>query len=173
MRYRRAPFRRATPVDAPAPPAVHRSFKAALRATDGALVGAWLQAFLAGAGGNPSLAGALRARAWCYLGPLRFPLDRLRRCCGPEPGMRFHDPDESWRRRIGEMALDIRHGWQPPPLIAGTFGAWDMVLVDGNHRHAALREAGRAEHPIIFVFEDAESRAAFGLLASRLHATPA
>jgi hypothetical protein len=144
-----------------APPAVHRSLTAALQTTDGARVGAWLQAFLAGVGGNRLLADALRARPWCYLGPVRFPLDRLRRCCGPEREMRYCDPEESWRRRIGQMAHDIRHGWQPPPLIAGTFGAWHMVLMDGNHRHAALGQAGRAEHPVIFVFEDAEDRAAF------------
>jgi hypothetical protein len=65
--------------------------------------------------------------------------------------MAYHDPPESWRRRIARMAADVRGGWQPPPLVAGTFGDWDMVLMDGNHRHAALRRAGRTTHPVIFV----------------------
>jgi hypothetical protein len=110
----------------------------------------WLRTFLRGPGGNPELADALAAPRWSFL-RVALRLDRLARSCGPEPGMRFHDPD--WRRRIASMARDIRAGWQPPPLIAGTFGAWDMVLMDGNHRHAALLEAGRTEHPVILVFD--------------------
>jgi hypothetical protein len=140
---------------------VHASPAAALRETDGARVAAWLDAFLKGPGGNPLLAEALRATTWCYLGPVSFPLDRLTRCCGPEPSMRFHDPPRSWRRRIAAMARDVRAGWEPSPLIAGGSGAWRLVLMDGNHRHAALRRAGRAEHPAILVFADAEEREAF------------
>jgi hypothetical protein len=121
------------------------------RARESARVGAWLQTFLRGAGGNAELATALSGGGWRFLGPVEFPLSRLVRCCGPEPGMAYHDPPESWRRRIARMAADVRGGWQPPPLVAGTFGDWDMVLMDGNHRHAALRRAGRTTHPVIFV----------------------
>jgi hypothetical protein len=110
-----------------------------------------IHAFLRGPGGNPELADALSGPQWSFR-QAHVRLDRLRRCCGPEPWMRFKDPD--WRKRIAAMVRDIRDGWQPPPLIAGTFGAWDMVLMDGNHRHAALLEAGRTEHPVILVCAD-------------------
>jgi hypothetical protein len=140
---------------------VHPSPAAALRDTDVTLVAAWLEAFLGGDGGNALLAEALRARPWCYLGPVRFPLARLTRCCGPERGMRFRDPEESWRRRIDAMASDLPGGWEPSPLIAGGFGAWHLVLMDGNHRHAALRRVGRDDHPVILVFTDADERAEF------------
>ena len=65
--------------------------------------------------------------------------------------MRFQDP--SWRERISAMARDIRDGWEPPPLVAGAFGDWDRVLMDGNHRHAALLAVGRRTHPVILVFD--------------------
>ena len=113
----------------------------------------WLQRFLHGPGGNPQLAAALSARRHWYLGPVSLGLSRLQRCCGPEPGMRYRDPAPSWRRRVLAMARDLHHGWQPPPLIVGAFGEWNMVVLDGNHRHAALRHAGRTTHTAILVFD--------------------
>jgi hypothetical protein len=107
------------------------------------------------------LAGVLATREWCYLGPVAFPLTRLARCCGPEAEMAYHDPPASWEGHIARMAADIRAGWRPPPLIAGTFGGWDRVLLDGNHRHAALLACGRVQHPVIFVSEGARERMAF------------
>src|SRR6187551_1444900 len=101
---------------------VHPSLGEALHDSDNAAVEAWLQAFLSGSGGNTELAGALATREWCYLGPVAFPLARLARCCGPEAEMAYHDPPASWEGRIARMAADIRAGWRPPPLIAGTFG---------------------------------------------------
>jgi len=122
---------------------------------DSEQLGRRLQRFLHGPGGNPRLAEALSARPHWYLGPVSLTLSRLRRCCGPEPGMRYRDPEPSWRRRVAAMAHDLCHDWQPPPLVVGAFGEWEMVVLDGNHRHAALGRAGRASYAAILVFDDA------------------
>jgi hypothetical protein len=66
----------------------------------------------------------------------------------------------------------------------GAFGEWDVVVLDGNYRSAALSHAGRVTHPAILVFDDVARRrpadlrqlgqtAGFGLGSSIRRSKPA
>jgi hypothetical protein len=83
--------------------------------------------------------GLLRQRRY-WLGPLRVPLDRLERCCGPEPSMEFQVPVDQWERKVARIAAGLTHAEQLPPLIV----EWRMGALsirDGTHRYAAMVRA--------------------------------
>jgi hypothetical protein len=110
-------------------------------------------------GTNPNLALAdgLQLAPRYYLGPINTPLDDIPRCCGPEPEMTYHDPQENWDRHVNEMAKGIQDGWTPPPLL---FAAGSHMM-DGNHRHEALKRAGHTHTPVIVMFNSPNEREAW------------
>jgi len=107
-----------------------------------------------GSNPNPALADGLNLAPRYYLGPVTLELAHIPRCCGPEPHMVYHDPQPNWDRHISEMVQAIKTGWEPPPLLFCAGGH----LMDGNHRHGALTQAGRTSHPTILMFDSAQAR---------------
>lgn len=108
----------------------------------------WVQDFLRSEGKNVSLAdGLLKVRRW-YFGPVLLPLKKLERICGPEENMQYVDPEPSWSRRVNSLCNAILSGWDMPPLIA-EYKQEKFILVDGSHRHEALRRLDKKEAPVI------------------------
>lgn len=75
------------------------------------------------------------------LGPLFIELDKLKRCCGPEPEIQFVVPADGWENHISYFQSLIRNGWNMPPLIAYNEGNY-LLVNDGNHRLEAMRREG-------------------------------
>ncbi|MGE5675417.1 MAG: hypothetical protein ACM3XM_16325 [Mycobacterium leprae] len=106
----------------------------------------WVHTFLTHAGNNRPMSDGLRLQERFWIGPLQLPLERMERCCGPEPGMEYRMNPDSWEERVGAMVRSMAEGWTPPPLIA-QFGADRRLSVrDGNHRHEAVRRAGLSSY---------------------------
>lgn len=101
----------------------------------------WVHSFLLGPGNNKALSDGLKLQRRHWSGPVRLPLLLLSRCCGPEEGMEFAIPQESWEERIGRMERLLASGWEPAPLIVHYEGGL-LVIRDGNHRHEAMRRQG-------------------------------
>ena len=102
----------------------------------------WVQRYLgAGRWANPGLRDGLRLQRRYWIGPLRLPLNRLQRCCGPEPGMEFPVPADKWQRHIAEIASGLVDPMGVPPLII-EWRAGALTVCDDNHRHAAMAAAG-------------------------------
>ena len=102
----------------------------------------WVDHYLsAGPWANEGLRQGLRLQRRHWLGPLLVTLDRLERCCGPEPGMPYHVDAAGWRRRISEIAETLAEPIQVPPLIV-EWRDGQLSVRDGNHRYAAMVQAG-------------------------------
>ncbi|MFZ5824528.1 MAG: hypothetical protein ACOY94_09390, partial [Bacillota bacterium] len=78
--------------------------------------------------GNVPMSDGLRLQPRFWVGPVVIPLDRLAR------------------------------GWAPPPLIAQFLPDFTLSLRDGNHRHEALRRAGRQGYWCVLWCDSAELR---------------
>jgi hypothetical protein len=118
----------------------------------------WLDQFLRGDGRNVPFADGLQARPHWFAGPLLMPLDAMRRICGPEPGMPYHESLAAWQSRVEQMTESIASGWRPPPLICGVEGllinkpdhrSAGLLINDGNHRAEALRRTGTTHYPTV------------------------
>lgn len=107
----------------------------------------WVHIFLKTAGNNPPFSEGLKLQRRYWLGPVLLPIHELQRCCGPEEHMKFHNPADSWEKRVGRLAELIRKGWEYPPLIAQHLEG-KLIINDGNGRHEALR---RLHHDICWV----------------------
>ena len=128
----------------------------------------WLYRYLqAGAWANPGLLkGLQRKRRW-WLGPLEIELNRLSRCCGPEPGMEYRVPAEAWNKKTGTLAEHLSDAWEIPPLIV-MYDQGQLSVRDGNHRHEAMRRKGwRACWVVIWHNSLAEFEAGKELVTSR------
>jgi hypothetical protein len=102
----------------------------------------WVDRYLsAGAWANAGLREGLRRQRRYWIGPLTLALDRMERCCGPEPGMEFPVPMDAWQRRVSDMAARLADPAAIPPLIL-EWRAGVLSVRDGNHRHAAMPAAG-------------------------------
>jgi Phytanoyl-CoA dioxygenase (PhyH) len=102
----------------------------------------WAHRYLsAGPWANAGLRDGLRLQRRYWIGPLLLPLDRLERCCGPEPGMEFPVPAEAWQRKVGGIASGLTDAMDVPPLLV-EWRAGALSVRDGSHRHAAMTAAG-------------------------------
>lgn len=101
----------------------------------------WVHLFLNSIGDNTPFSEGLKLQKRYWLGPLFIELDKLRRCCGPEPEMQFVVPEDSWEIHITCFQNLIRNGWRMPPLIAYNEGEY-LLVNDGNHRLEAMRREG-------------------------------
>ena len=103
---------------------------------------AWLYHYLqAGEWANPGLLSGLQLQPRWWLGPLEVELDRLIRCCGPEPWMEYRVPEDGWERHIARMAERLAAPTEMPPLIV-VYNQGRLSIRDGNHRHEAMRRSG-------------------------------
>jgi hypothetical protein len=102
----------------------------------------WVYSYLsAGPWANTGLREGLRRQRRYWIGPHLLPLDRLERCCGPEPGMEFRVSVDSWQRKVSDIASRLADPMGIPPLII-EWRAGVLSVRDGSHRHAAMTEAG-------------------------------
>lgn len=75
--------------------------ESARQAAEDGRIGDWVDDYLrSGAWANLGLADGLGSQARFWVGPVRVPLDGMRRGCGPEEGMEFRQELHSWRRRV-------------------------------------------------------------------------
>ncbi len=102
----------------------------------------WVHDYLsAGPWANAGLRDGLRLQRRYWIGPLLLPLQRLDRCCGPEPGMEFPISADAWQRRVSAIASRLADPMDVPPLLI-EWRAGALSIRDGNHRHAAMAAAG-------------------------------
>lgn len=101
----------------------------------------WVHLFLNSVGGNPPFSQGLKLEKRYWLGPVHIEISKLKRCCGPEPEMQFHNPRDEWEFEIEKFRELIRSGWDMPPLIVQHEGD-DLVINDGNHRIEAMSREG-------------------------------
>src|SRR5215471_5886799 len=102
----------------------------------------WVYAYLSGGPwANAGLREGLRRQRRYWIGPLLLPLQRLERCCGPEPGMEFSASAQAWRRKVSEIASGLADPKNIPPLIV-EWRTGVLSVRDGSHRYAAMTAAG-------------------------------
>ena len=98
----------------------------------------WVDRYLAaGPWANDGLRTGLRLAPRLWIGPLGLPLANLERCCGPEPTMKYREPEDIWQRRTIGMASGLTTPEALPPLLV-EWRAGTLSIRDGNHRHAAM-----------------------------------
>jgi hypothetical protein len=116
--------------------------RACMDAANGGRLDHWVDGYLnTGAWANAGLREGLRRQRRFWIGPLLLSLDRLERCCGPEPEMEFVMPLDSWQRRISDIRSRLADPMDLPPLIV-EWRAGVLSIRDGNHRHAAMAAGG-------------------------------
>jgi hypothetical protein len=102
----------------------------------------WIYGYLqGGAWANRGLLEGLQKQQRWWLGPMEVELDRLSRCCGPEPGMEYRVPADAWDKRVAALAAGLTDPAARPPLIA-MYDNGELSIRDGNHRHEAMRRRG-------------------------------
>jgi hypothetical protein len=126
-------------------------------------LGDWIQSYLRSEGHNHHLADYLLAAQPTLVILQEFPLHRLTRIMGPEPGLLFTESTEKWKRRVTELmeiitstSSPVNSSVQFPPLIVTDL--WqDLQLSDGSHRHEALLRCGATSYWTAFLFTKASS----------------
>ena len=138
------------------------SVSSAQRAADEDRLAQWVVDFLSSPGsGNAELAADLALKGKVYLGPIRFPLDRLTPMAGPdEDEVVVPVDEEEWESDVEDMEDSIEEGWQPPPLLV-SHDDGQFFLEDGNHRCETLRRAGAKSAWTILLFGDEMERDRF------------
>lgn len=138
------------------------SVSSAQRAADEGRLAQWVVDFLSSPGSsNAELAAALALKDTVYLGPIRFPLDRLTPMAGPD-GDEVVVPvaKEEWESDVEGMEDSIEEGWHPPPLLVSHHDG-QFFLEDGNHRCETLRRTGATSAWTILLFGDEMERDRF------------
>jgi|HubBroStandDraft_5_1064220.scaffolds.fasta_scaffold115877_2 hypothetical protein len=102
----------------------------------------WVDAFLRAEGNNVPLADGLKKQKRYWIGPLQFPLQRLRRCCGPEEEMEYRVFLEDWNQKVGSLVEYIKSGGELPPFIV-QYRQGIFSIRDGTHRFGACERLGR------------------------------
>ncbi|WBW95567.1 ParB N-terminal domain-containing protein [Oceanirhabdus sp. W0125-5] len=98
----------------------------------------WVHLFLNSVGNNKPFSEGLKLQKRYWIGPILIDIDKLTRCCGPEPEMQYYNSPESWDKHIEKFQDLIRDGWDMPPLIAENKEG-KLIVNDGNHRIEALK----------------------------------
>ena len=105
----------------------------------------WIDAFLRAEGNNVPLTDGLKKQKRYWIGPLQFPLKRLRRCCGPEEGMEYRESLEDWNKKVDSLIGHIQSDGELAPFIA-QYSQDIFSIRDGNHRHGAYEKLGLEEY---------------------------
>jgi len=102
----------------------------------------WVDRYLrAGPWANEGLRDGLRRQRRYWLGPIRFPLNQLKRCCGPEPSSEYYVPSDVWETKIAKLVQGLTDPSVLPPLLV-EWRSGILSIRDGNHRAAAMQIAG-------------------------------
>ena len=138
------------------------SVSSARRAADEGRLAQWVVDFLSSPGSsNAELAAALALKGTVYLGPIRFPLDRLTPMAGPdEDEVVVTVAKEEWESDVEDMEDSIEEGWHPPPLLVSHHDG-QFFLEDGNHRCETLRRTGATSAWTILLFDNEMERDRF------------
>lgn len=138
------------------------SVTSAKRAADEGRLSQWVVDFLSSPGSsNAELAADLALKGTVYLGPIRFPLDRLTPMAGPdEDEVVVPVAEEEWESDVEDMEDSIEEGWHPPPLLVSHHDG-QFFLEDGNHRCETLRRTGATSAWTILLFDDEMERDRF------------
>jgi uncharacterized ParB-like nuclease family protein len=102
----------------------------------------WIDAFLRIEGNNVPLADGLKKQKRYWIGPIQFPLKRLRRCCGPEEEMEYRVSLEHWTKKTDSLIEYIKSGGELPPFIV-QYRQGLFSIRDGSHRYGAYERLGR------------------------------
>ena len=109
----------------------------------------WIHLFLCGEGGNKPFSDGLKLAQRRYHAPKLYALDTFKRCCGPEPDLKWVIDENSFNERVSKMMEYYKKGdWDMPPLIIQDHGT-HYELNDGNHRFEAMTRLGVKEHWVI------------------------
>ncbi len=137
------------------------SLESARSAAEHDEIARWVGDFLASSGSdNEMLAAALAQERHWWVGPLRFPLDRLERMAGPEDDVECPVDDDEWEDDIDGMEDSLDDGWEPPPLLVQCADD-QLLLQDGNHRYEAMTRAGESSGWVLVYFPDEAGRDRF------------
>jgi hypothetical protein len=103
---------------------------------------AWVDDYLRGGPwANEGLREGLRRATRHWSGPHLIALNRLERCCDPEPDMEYCVPLSSWQHRVSAIAGTIDDPSKLPPLIV-EYRSGALSIRDGSHRYGAMTQAG-------------------------------
>ncbi len=121
-----------------------------------------IQDFLRGEGNNSGLADGLLIEERIYHGPLILNADRLERCTGPEPHMRYRTEAENFERRVAGIMDRVRNGGNLFPLLVN-YERGRFTINDGNHRLEAYARMGiqKIEAIVWITASDEASRSAW------------
>ena len=123
----------------------------------------WVGDFLASRGSdNEVLAAALAQRRHAWLGPVRLPIGVVVPLSGPDDqdATLCREDADDWHDEVGHMEEHIEKGWEPPPiLVEHQHGR--LLVQDGNHRLAALADAGETHCWAVVYFDDEAARERF------------
>jgi hypothetical protein len=109
----------------------------------------WIHLFLCGEGNNKAFSDGLKREPRLYYPPEKMRLDQFVRCCGPEEGMEYPVPEDSFRERVEGIVASYQTGkWDMPPLIVNR-DENGYTLNDGSHRFEALGKMGIEKHWVI------------------------
>lgn len=101
----------------------------------------WVHLFLNSHGGNAPFSEGLKLHKRYWLGPLQIDINKLRRCCGPEPNMKYFSNPCDWENEIKKFQELLKNGTEMPPLIVQHEGN-DLIVNDGNHRLETMKREG-------------------------------
>ena len=124
----------------------------------------WVRDFLASPGSdNPVLGNVLADELAWWTGPVRLPIERLKRLAGPPEDPVLVPVDEDyWDDRVDDMARRIEaDGWEPAPVVVSFQEDGSLEVEDGNHRIESLRRAGRDEAWAVVGFASESQLAGF------------
>lgn len=108
----------------------------------------WIHTYLQSDGHNQEFSDGLKLFDRYYLGPVKMPLFLFKRCCGPEPDMKWVIPAENFEHKVKDLMNVISTNDDMPPLIVSYFDG-DFQLNDGNHRFEAYSRLGVSEYYVI------------------------
>lgn len=136
------------------------SVKAAIRYAKENRIDEWVDSFLRAKNGNIELANGLKKQKRYWFGPEQHPLRYLKRCCGPEKGMEYHESVDVWTNRIDILISSIYSGNELPPLIVH-YTEGELSVRDGNHRYEAYVKSGLCTCWIIVWFDSESDKELF------------
>lgn len=120
----------------------------------------WIHAYLQSDGHNKEFSDGLKLFDRYFLGPVKMPLSLFKRCCGPEPDMKYHVPADRFEAKVKALQKIIAENNDMPPLIVHYVeGAFE--LNDGNHRFEAYSRMGVAACYVIVWITEKEEYADF------------
>ena len=129
---------------------MEHTLKSAIEYTDKGKAKEWMSKFLISTNNEHF---AKKIQKGFFIGLVKLKLSDLVRCCGPEGNMKFHEDKSKFNKKNLEMAVEIKKGWDVPPLIIW-FLDKKYSIADGCHRFEALKRCEYKEYWCFIWFKD-------------------